>query len=379
MPDDINNIYDLKKIPIIDKEIIRLNIKSFLAKNLKPSSFILLYTGGSTGEPLSLYYERGRTWAYERAFMNRQFNWVGYRYGHDKTVVLRGNVPRNGWFDYDPAKKALVLSSYLLTKDNALEYLKKIKEYQPVSISAYPSVITLLANYLDGKAKVSIPTLKVILCGSEEIRPNQRELIEKVFGCRVYSWYGQSECVCLAGECEINNKYHIYSEYGITELLDKDGNEVNKPGQVGEIVATGFNNYAMPFIRYKIGDLAIKSDEKCNCGRNYTLLEKIQGRSQEIVINKDGNQIALNPIVFGIHGDIWRQIRTIQFIQNEQGILEVLVVKAFSASDQKLSRNLEDMLIDRSGNRIQFNIRFVEQLQRTRIGKAPLLIQRLNT
>jgi phenylacetate-CoA ligase len=376
-PDDIVSVDDLKKIPITDKKTVRDNLKSFLAKNFSSSVYIPVHTGGSTGVPLSLYYQKGRTWPRERAFMDRQFKWVGYHYAHDRTVILRGNVPKNGWFEYDPTRKALILSSYLLTRSNATSYLEKIKQYQPVSIQAYPSVIALLSSYLQDTKSFRIPSLKVILCGSEKINPNQRELIEQVFGCRTYSWYGQSECVCLAGECELNKVYHIYPEYGLTEVLDENGSEVSQPGQIGEIVATGFNNYLMPLIRYRTGDLAVKSDAKCKCGRPYPLLKKIEGRTQEIIFTKDGEQIALNPIVFGIHGEIWRNIHAVQFIQNTPGDLVVCVVKSSNIPAQKLIYSLRECLNERSGNRFKFNISFVDQLQRNKNGKAPFLIQNL--
>jgi len=372
---DIKDIQDIKKIPPVDKESVRRNVEQFKAENMPQSAFIPIHTGGSTGTPLSFYYERGRTWGLERAFMSRQWKWVGYDYCVDRTVILRGNVINESWFEYDPVRKALILSSYLLTPENALLYFNKIQEYQPTSVQAYPSVITLLASYLKEQKVARIPSLRVILCGSERIMPNQRELIESVFGCRTYSWYGQSECVCLAGECEINSAYHIYSEYGITELLDKEGNEVTQDGQVGEIVATGFNNYAMPFIRYRTGDLAMNSTDVCRCGRPYPLLKRIEGRKQELALTKAGHWIALNPIVFGIHSTIWQQVHAIQFVQHEAGKLDVRVIHSSDRDKDKVAIQLKEILQVRAGNRFNFHILFVDEIERAPNGKAKFLIQ----
>jgi len=127
-----------------------------------------------------------------------------------------------------------------------------------------------------------IDGLAVILCASENLYPAQRALLESVFSCRVHSFYGHGEAACLAGNTEASNQYHVCSEYGYTELLAEDGEVLPlAPGTRGEIVATGFNNDAMPFIRYATGDIGIAGADEAGSQRHYPVLRAIEGRKQE--------------------------------------------------------------------------------------------------
>ena len=101
----------------------------------------------------------------------------------------------------------------------------------------------------------------------------QRELLENAFQCKIFSWYGHNERTVLAGECEKSTYYHIFSEYGIVELIDRDGNVIEKD-KSGEVVVTGFNNAAMPFIRYRTQDIGVYANKECACGRQYPLFRR---------------------------------------------------------------------------------------------------------
>lgn len=85
----------------------------------------------------------------------------------------------------------------------------------------------------------------------------------------MFGWYGHSEYQILAGECEYSNKLHVYPQYGYTELIPTGKKHINGK-DIFEIVATGFNNYYMPILRYRTQDYATLADnQKCKCGRNY--------------------------------------------------------------------------------------------------------------
>lgn len=102
-------------------------------------------TGGSTGRPLEFYWQRGRTRSLERAFMWRQWSWAGFKYG-DKTCVIRGQTVKEGLWHYDPIDKHLFVNSYNLSDSNCQLIVKKLREFKPVSIQAYPSTLTILAG-----------------------------------------------------------------------------------------------------------------------------------------------------------------------------------------------------------------------------------------
>jgi len=377
-PNDIQDFNDLQKLPYLTRDLVRENLEDLVARNYPKSKRLFFATGGSTGIPLGFYWEKGRTRSLERAFMWRQWSWMGYEpERRNRTVVLRGLLTRNPLGDYDPIENSLILSSYNLREDTLERYIQRIRNFKPVSMQAYPSVITILAGYMLRNSVPPIDSLKVILCGSENLFPQQRELIERAFQCRVFSWYGQGECVSLAGNCERSNDYHIFSEYGITEIIDADGNPVLEDQESpGKIVATGFNNYLMPFVRYETGDIGVRTPGTCSCGRNYPLLKRIEGREQEYILTKDARIVSLTGLIFGLHFSAFQRIKQMQLVQEKKGSIMINIVKAdnYSAEDEEeISVKMQDAVEGTLD--IEFN--YVDDIRRTERGKHKFLIQKL--
>jgi len=375
-PKDIQDFDDFKKLPCLTKEDVRNNLNDLMAKNLQKSMFRYVYTSGSTGIPLAFYHEKGRTAAKEWAFMVTQWNRVGYKIG-DKCIVLRGHVirpARKGKFcEYDPVNKNLFLSSFHMTDEILPEYIAKIREFKPNFIQAYPSAITILARFIKEHNIKPFLTVKAILCASENFYPWQRELLKKTMKCRIWSFYGHTEQTVLAGECEKSTCYHIFPEYGVTELISRDESPLNHEGEAGEIVGTGFNNYAMPFIRYKTGDLAVYTQQKCSCGRNYQLIEKVVGRLQEFIVAKDGHLIPLGDMQIYY---VFDNIKQFQFYQDKEGEVVFKIVKKDTYTDEDTSRILRS-LYNRTGGNLKVYLEFVDKILRTDSGKYRFLIQKL--
>lgn len=372
-PRNIQDVGDLRKLPYLTKEIVRRNFDQLIASNIPKQRLELKKTSGTTVSPLSFYFERGCTDSSQHAFLWSMWNRVGYKF-KDKRVDLGLELVRtnNRWWKYNPFWRSLTLSPYHMTEEHMQEYIRKIAEYNPKVIKSIPSVILVLADFMQRHDISSFPSVEIILCGSEMLYSWQRKKIEKVFGCRIFSFYGQSENVVLAGECEQNTEYHIFPEYGVTELIGADGNQVEREGEVGEIVGTGFNNYAMPFIRYKISDIAISKKEKCICGREYSLLSRIEGREQEYMISRQGHLI---PITSLPYSSIISDVKQFQFYQEEPGRVTLKVVKLFTFSEERarsIVKKLEDELPG-----IHFDIALVDDIPRTDRGKYRYMIQKL--
>jgi len=297
---------------------------------------VLANTGGSTGEPLELYWERGRTRSLERAFMWRQWNWARFKYGR-RMAVVRGQRVKEGLWHYDPIDKNLFINAYNLSPESLELIMAKLRAFKPVAIAAYPSTMALLALHMKEKGEPPIESVRVLLCGSENIYPDQKELLQKVFRARVYSWYGHGESCCLAGYCDKSDYYHVYPEYGYTELIDQWGNVLPwEEGQRGEIVGTSLINNVMPLIRYRTGDIAIVGPPECACGRRYPLWERVEGRKQEYIITADGRPISLTSLVFGQHWHAFSHIKQLQLEQSKPGkvILRLAVTPAFTMEDE---------------------------------------------
>ena len=377
-PRDIQDFNDFKKLPFITKEEIRNNFSNFIAQNYPKKRFKYVKTGGcSTGVPFEFYEEKKISDIIEWAFIYTQWQRVGFRMD-DRKAALRGNVlyltGKNKFWEFDPINKDLIFSSFHMNDENLPKYIKKFRKFKPDFIWAYPSAVTILAKFMEKNNIEPFEGLKALLCGSENLYPWQRKLLEKVFQCRVYSWYGQKEKVVLAAECEHSNYYHICPEYGITELVDKDGNEITEEGGIGEIVGTGFYNFVMPFIRYKTRDFAVYTRKKCECGRNYRLLEKIEGRLQDFMVAKNGHLISL--ITIRVDADVFDNMKQFQFYQDTKGELVLNVVKGDGYSERN-TEYIKRAFYKRLGNDMHLELRFVDNIPRIQSGKYMFLIQKL--
>lgn len=376
-PNKFNNLSELEHIPFSDKTTLRVNKALLINKNISKNKLLYSTTGGTSGIPVEVFFVKGRERSREYAFMTNQWKRIGYKEG-DKIAVIRGGVVdhkgNNTFFKYEPVKNRMLFSTYDLYEENFPLYIKQLKKFNPDFIHTYPSAIVVLAKYII-KENISISSLKGVFCSSEQFYPGQRELIEAAFNARVYSWYGHTEGTTLAGECEHNNDYHIYFEYGYTELIDENGKVITEHGKQGEIVGTSFEMNAFPIIRYRTGDFAEYVEEKCKCGRNYTLIRNIKGRwVQEKIITKRNSGISLTSL--NMHSDLFNEVIQFQFHQKVKGIVELKLVKSknFNESHEKKIRNA---FMEKFKDLVDMEIVFVNTIDRTGVGKHKFLVQEL--
>nr|WP_231476718.1 phenylacetate--CoA ligase family protein [Methanoculleus sp. MH98A] len=377
VPEDIRGPEELELLPFLTREDLQNNLPDLKARNYPESAFEYVTTGGSTGIPVGFYYEKGVSRAREWAFMKTQWDRVGYRFA-DRCVVLRGYIvgsAKDGVF----WKKTLfgrwlLMSSHHMTEETLPAYIDRIKRFKPRFIQAYPSVATILARYMQEHGIEPFPTVRAILCGSENLYPWQRDLLEEVFGCRVFSWYGNSEQTVLAGECEESTHYHIFPEYGIVELIGRDGRPVKGPGAMGEVVTTGLINPICPLIRYRTMDVAVLGADSCTCGRAYPMLERVEGRLQEFIVTKNRRFISMTAV--NMHSDIFDNVAQFQFHQEKEGEALLRIVRKPGYSDRDTERILRELDRKFDGD-VDVTICFVDEIPRTRRGKYQFLIQEL--
>ena len=377
VPEDIQTPDDLRLLPFLSREDLQANLPDLKARNYPESAFEYVTTGGSTGIPVGFYYEKGASRAREWAFMKTQWDRVGYRFA-DKCVVLRGYIvgsSRNAvYWKKTLFGRWLLMSSHHMTEETLPAYIQEIRRFKPGFIQAYPSTATMLARYMVEHGIEPFPTVKAILCGSENLYPWQRDLLTRAFECRVFSWYGNSEQTVLAGECEESTLYHIFPEYGIVELIGRDGQPVEEPGVMGEVVATNLTNYVCPLIRYRTRDVAIAAAKQCSCGRQYPLLEKVEGRLQEFIVTRSGHLISVTPINY--ESGAFENIKQFQMYQETMGELIMKVVRKPTYTEDD-TRQLIQELRWQLGDDMDVQIRFVDEIPRTEGGKFRYLIQKL--
>ena len=368
---------NLEKFPIIEKDIVKNNINKFKANNISEKYTYHVNTGGTSGNTLEFYLDNstfGKEWAFGLTGWRR----VGFIPG-DKVVSFRGvefkSANKGIYWQDNPIYNMLEMSPFHMSEKNLSKYVEKINKFKPKYIHGYPSAISILAKYVDSEEK-KFPQIKAVLAISENIYAGQREFIEKTFNTRLFSSYGMSEKVIMAPECEYDTRYHAFPEYGITEIIDKSGNPVDK-GERGELIGTGFLNYCMPFVRYRTGDYAMLSEQCCKCKRNHLIFENLIGRwNQEMVLDK--NEALISIAALNLHSDILKNVYQYQFVQTRVGelIMNIVPKKNFDNEDE---RKIKEAFYLKLGNGLYITINPVDKIQLTDRGKFKLLIQKLKS
>ena len=238
-PKDISSINDLQKLPFLSKETIKLNIQDFKAKNYPAKKFEFNTTGGTTGFPLGFYIEKGVAQATHMAFFQIFLDQLNCHF-LNKQVHLIGS---DDICTYSIFRRIMILSSSYMNDKNLPLYIKKIRFLKPKFVLAFPSALVKLAKYMNKNHLKSFPSIQTIICSGETIYDWQRILIEKTFNCKIYTLYAHNEIAVFGTSCPVSNNYHMYPEYGIVELINKEGKQATNEGEIGEIIVTGFNNY----------------------------------------------------------------------------------------------------------------------------------------
>jgi phenylacetate-CoA ligase len=374
-PNDVRELTDLRALPTLSKRELQDRQPELLATNLRPRDRVYATTTGSTGTPVGFFQDRD-TAAKEWAFIVTQWSRIGYRDG-DRTAILRGSIGRSGrLFERAPLQNALIMSSYHLTEERLPLYLARLREFRPRFLQAYPSSAALVARYMLDDGQQPIDGLRGVLCGSEPLYAWQRQQIEEAFGCRAFSWYGQSERVCLAAECEHDTRLHLFPQYGVTELVDERGAPIDEPGRRGEIVATGFLNDAMPLIRYRTGDVAVFGAGTCPaCGRAYPLFDEVEGRMQEFLVGRSGRY--LFSVTASVHSRVFDNVRRFRFRQSVPGKVTLLLEPKPTYVAAYDEPGIRSELAPKFGSDVDLLIQVVETMPLNAGGKFKFIEQEL--
>lgn len=364
---ELQNYDDIERIPCITKEDIRRYGDEFLNKDFDKAKLIESATGGSTNTPIKLFYSRdclSRKQACTMFFSQ----WMGCALGERSAYLWGAPQDFPGGFstkwkikNYLTSPSLMLFSSYL-DKETLWNYYKKLINFKPNMLQAYPTPLYILASFLkENGLGLEIPVIQVT---AEYFYNFQREMIEDVFKIKVFNWYGARELGHVANECDEHNGMHINS-YGLYLEVLKEGKPVI--GKEGEIVATDLLNMAMPLIRYKIGDIGMISDRRCRCGSSLSLLESIGGRYVDTFRKRDGTYIPgvafTNRVIKGS-----LEIKELQIVQKDYNtfVLNLVQGNEFSTdSVEKLKREICLFMHDE----LEFEVNILKEIPIEKSGK----------
>lgn len=360
----LHSLDELARIPLLQKDELRAPPSETVSERFRGARLAEIHTGGTTGKPLTIYCDRA-TLQRNYAFFARLREWAGIEpNARVATFAGRTVVPPDAdqppYWRWNAAANTMLFSSYHIARETLDHYVSQLATLRPALIDSYPSSITAIARYaLERGIRTIRP--RAVITSSETLEPAQRELIEAAFGCRVFDHYGAAEMAALITQCA-EGSYHVNPEFGIVELV-RDGRPA-RPGEAGEIVATGLINPVMPLIRYTTGDSGVLSEKPCVCGRAFPVFESIEGRRDDTLITPEGRRIGrLDPIFKAV-----RSIYETRIIQDQPDHVTVEVVSPGGlpkAEGATLGRELRNRL----GPQMRIDIVEVPHIPRTAAGK----------
>jgi len=363
----------LKDFPFLDKEIIMADQSAYVSDEAKALPHYRATTGGSTGRQMEIVMDN-HSQSVELAFMHRQWERVGYTPRHRK-ATFRGttiNAERGVYWKLNPIYNELQFSVFHMTEANMPAYFERMRRWRPMFIHGYPSAVDMLAEAIL-RSDIPLPSIRAVLLGSEGTTTQQRERIEAAFKARVYTWYGHTERVVMAGECEYSSEYHAFPDYGLFEMLGRDGETLTEDGAYGEIVGTGFVNRLMPLIRYRTDDMARLRKVPCVCGRCWPRFSEVEGRwTAEYMTGRSGARITLTAV--NMHGDIFANVIRFQYVHNEPGAATIRVQPApgFGPADEAGILAAHHAKV---GDEMRFSIECTDEIPLTSRGKLRRLVK----
>jgi len=282
------------QIPLLEKAIVRARFDDLNSDDLSARTWEYDSTGGSTGEPVRLIHDRdykdwqralfivGNDIACRRPDETKLYLWGSVRdlTGQESSRARLGRWMRN----------EVWLNSFRMTPDLMCSYVELINQSRPDHVIGYVESIVELARFIE-KNDLAVHSPKTVATAAGSLLPHMREFIHQVFRAEVFDEYGSREVAGMATECARHEGLHVPLQAVAVEVLRDDGT-ATEPGETGRIVVTSLVNYAMPLIRYDIGDLGAWAEAPCSCGRAWPLLRSITGRVSDTFVTADGTLVA---------------------------------------------------------------------------------------
>ncbi len=290
-PEDIRSLEDLRKIPFTTKQDLRDNYPFGMSVVPLEQVVRLHSSSGTTGTPTVILHTQKDLDEWANA-VARCLYMVGLRPG-DIFQNSSGYGMFTGGLGFQYGAERLGMLTVPAAAGNTKRQIKFITDFGTTALHAIPSYAGRLYEVMEemGIDPRRDTKLRTLIIGAEPHSDQQRRRIEDMLGVKAYNSFGMSE-MCgpgVAFECPEQNGMHIWEDYYIVEIVDPETLEPVPEGEVGELILTTINREAMPLLRYRTRDLTRILPGECPCGRHHKRLDRMKGRSDDMMILKGVN------------------------------------------------------------------------------------------
>jgi phenylacetate-CoA ligase len=284
IPSDFQSAEDLAKLPLLTKEQVNKNPRLFISEDVDPSSCVTLKSAGTTGLHASILHDPNAM-LFNMASAGRELDPIVRKVGKPLVLLREATIIRDSGVTHTIQRfyhsrtfvpfKRLVLSGISSLEDN----LSLINRFKPNILTGNGTQLgILIQQVLERKLTMHRP--KVIVYYAAHFPEHIRALVEEQLEIPVYSCYGSAEVPRIGFSCEQRNGFHLHTDLCHVSVLSNEGTQ-------GEIVVSNLTNRAMVLLNYRLGDIVSLSERPCPCGRTFPLLEKLIGRSDEVILLPD--------------------------------------------------------------------------------------------
>ncbi|GAK49466.1 CapK related-protein [Candidatus Moduliflexus flocculans] len=349
-PNGTIHLEHFSTLPLLDKLTVRKEFERLKSDDLAQRRWTEKKSSGSTGEPVTIIFDQERKdWLL--ALNSLRNEWTGFPSGAPRVYIIGSQ--RDLFVGQETHKIRFLrwvqnqtwLNAFKMTTEKMAEYVEIVNRVKPVQIHAYNDCLYEFAKYIE-KRGLQIHHPQSIVLVSGVVTPDMRNVIERVFHAPIFNRYGSREVGGMAMECDRHAGLHISAPLLHTEILRPDGTPT-APGEVGEIILTPLLSYAMPLLRYRIGDMGAWAEHPCPCGRTWPLLQDVAGRVPDVFLLKDGSVVPPQYFVYliGIVLDgSWS--RKFQIIQEDYDLIRVLVVLSETEAEPHVTheRHIKELI-----------------------------------
>ena len=367
-PGQIRTADDLARIPVTTRRDLQTAPPaSLVARGTDPASLIVHRTSGSSGEPVRVF----RTWLEERltsAFRLRALHDFGLR-PRDRRVQFVQPRPHDARNWEGPQRVIRALGFHgKITLDRRLpaeEILQQLQAVRPDAMTGTPDILVRLARVMDRERWDAVRP-RLLIAGGAVLTELLRRQIADGFGAPVFDLYGSYEMGTIAWECPRAGGFHVADDGVVLEVL-KEGRPA-EPGETGEVVATQLHAFAAPFIRYRLGDLAIRGETSCPCGSPFSTVVAVRGRVQVSLPLANGRLFRSADLVHLMLEQPMQWVGQYQLVQERPDHVVLRAVPLRPPPPGAIT-TLEDAVCERLGPGIGLEVRLVPEIPLDANGK----------
>lgn len=364
---------DLRALPVLAKEELLTHRDQMVSRAHRREDLNLNSTGGSTGTTVNFFQDR--QWLIHQVASAQFFDsWAGWQRGC-RMAYLWGAPTDNekaaaGWTARlkSVLQNTQTFDSFNMSNDQMAQYHRQLEAFRPQVMLCYAGSAYTFARYLlEQGVRPNYPVTSLIT-SAETLTDEMRSTIERAFGKPVFNRYGSREVGLIGSECERHEGLHV-NELDLVLEVDTSRNDQ------GELLVTNLNNFGMPLIRYRIGDVGELDLTPCACGRGSLRIRRLLGRSSDFFSTASGRKIHgeyFTHLFYGLDA-----VKRFQFVQETLETFELKLVRDASrwsdGDEAYLRRELEKVF----GGGMQLQIRFVDDIPATASGKYRFTISKV--